>query len=73
MYRDIFSTLNELSLRGAPFAIATVIEIEGSGSAKPGSKALIDCNARVILGWVGGGCVENMVRQEAMESIGDGR
>ena len=73
MYRDIFSTLNELSSRGAPFAIATVIEIEGSGSAKPGSKALIDANARVILGWVGGGCVENMVRQEAMESIGDGR
>ena len=73
MYRDIFSTLNELSLRGAPFAIATVIEIEGSGSAKPGSKALIDGNARVILGWVGGGCVENMVRQEAMESIEDGR
>ena len=73
MYRNIFSTLNELSLRGTPFAIATVIEIEGSGSAKPGSKALIDGNARVILGWVGGGCVENMVRQEAMESIGDGR
>src|SRR5215470_420109 len=73
MYRNIFSTLNELSSRGAPFAIATVIEIEGSGSAKPGSKALIDANAKVILGWVGGGCVENMVRQEAMESIGDGR
>jgi xanthine dehydrogenase accessory factor len=73
MYRDIFSTLNELSSRRAPFAIATVIEIEGSGSAKPGSKALIDGNARVILGWVGGGCVENMVRQEAMESIADGK
>ena len=73
MYRDIFSTLNELSSRGAPFAVATVIEIEGSGSAKPGSKALIDGNARVILGWVGGGCVENMVRQEAMESIADGK
>jgi xanthine dehydrogenase accessory factor len=73
MYRDIFSTLNELSSRGAPFAVATVIEIEGSGSAKPGSKALIDGNARVILGWIGGGCVENMVRQEAMESIADGK
>jgi xanthine dehydrogenase accessory factor len=73
MYRDIFSTLNELRSRGAPFAIATVIEIEGSGSAKPGSKALIDADAKVILGWVGGGCVENVVRQEAMESIRDGR
>ena len=73
MDREIFSTLNELSSRGAPFAIATVIEIEGSSSAKPGSKALIDAAARVILGWVGGGCVENVVRQEAMESIREGR
>src|SRR6516162_5259349 len=73
MDREIFSTLNELSSRGALFAIATVIEIEGSSSAKPGSKALIDAAARVILGWVGGGCVENVVRQQAMESIRDGR
>src|SRR6516162_11018856 len=73
MYQEIFSTLNELRSRGAPFAIATVVEIEGSSSAKPGSKAIIDADARVILGWVGGGCVENVVRQEAMESIRDGR
>jgi xanthine dehydrogenase accessory factor len=73
MYQEIYSTLNELRSRGAPFAIATVVEVEGSGSAKPGSKALIDSNARVLLGWVGGGCVENVVRHEAMESIRDGK
>ena len=73
MYQDFFSTLNELSLRGAPFVIATVIEVEGSGSAKPGSKALIDADAKLISGWVGGGCIENTVRQEAVESIKEGR
>jgi xanthine dehydrogenase accessory factor len=73
VYQDLFSTLNELSSRGAPFAIATVIEVEGSGSAKPGSKALIDADAKLISGWVGGGCIENTVRQEAVESIKEGR
>jgi xanthine dehydrogenase accessory factor len=73
VYQDFFSTLNELSSRGAPFAIATVIEVEGSGSAKPGSKALIDADAKLISGWVGGGCIENTVRQEAVESIKEGR
>jgi xanthine dehydrogenase accessory factor len=73
MNQEIFLTLNELHSRGAPFAMATVIEIEGSSSAQPGSKALIDSNAKVLLGWVGGGCVENAVRQEAMESLADGK
>jgi XdhC and CoxI family len=41
VHQDFFLTLSQLSSRGAPFAIATVIEVEGSGSAKPGSKALI--------------------------------
>jgi xanthine dehydrogenase accessory factor len=73
VYQDFFLTLNDLSSRGAPFAIATVIEVEGSGSAKVGSKALIDANAKLISGWVGGGCIENTVRQEAVESIKEGR
>jgi xanthine dehydrogenase accessory factor len=73
VHQNFFSMLNELSSRGVSFAIATVIEVEGSGSAKPGSKALIDANAKLISGWVGGGCIENTVRQEAVESIKEGR
>ena len=72
MHQNLFATLNELCLRGESFAVATVIEIEGSGSAKPGSKAVIGADARVLLGWVGGGCVENMIREEAVESIKTG-
>src|SRR5260370_39786221 len=73
MDQKIFATLKELSWRGEPFAIAIVIETVGSGSAVPGSKAIIDSNVRVVVGWVGGGCVENLVRQEAMESIKVGK
>jgi xanthine dehydrogenase accessory factor len=68
-----FETAQEFSARGEPFAVATVIEIEGSGSAKPGSKVLIDANGHLVLGWVGGGCVESTVCREASQSIKDGK
>src|ERR1700730_15685444 len=73
MTAELFGTAQELSSRREPFAIATVIDIQGSGSAKPGSKVIVDANAKVVLGWVGGGCVESTVRQEALESITDGK
>jgi xanthine dehydrogenase accessory factor len=73
MADELFGRAQELSSRGEPFAIATVIDTQGSGSAKPGSKVLIDSSGRVVLGWVGGGCAESTVRQEALESIGDGK
>ncbi len=73
MSQDFFATLQELTSRGEPFAVATVIEIEGSTSAKPGSKAVIDSNAAIILGWVGGGCIESAVREEALASLKDGK
>jgi xanthine dehydrogenase accessory factor len=73
MPAELFETAQELKSRGEPFAIATVIGIQGSGSAKPGSKALVDSSGRVMLGWVGGGCAESTVCQEALESIRDGK
>ena len=53
---------------GEPFAIATVIAVRGSASAKPGSKALIDQAGKNIWGWVGGGCAESFVAQNAVRS-----
>src|SRR5215469_14476219 len=51
------------------FAIATVVRVEGSSSAKPGSKALIYDHGKILEGWVGGGCAESAVRGEALRSI----
>ncbi|HZC36149.1 MAG TPA: XdhC family protein [Chthoniobacterales bacterium] len=73
MAAELFGTAQELESRGEPFAIATVIGIQGSGSAKPGSKAVVDSSGRVMLGWIGGGCAESTVCQEALDSMRDGK
>jgi xanthine dehydrogenase accessory factor len=73
MSQQFFAKLSELSSSNQSFAVATVIETIGSASAKPGFKAIIDSRGRMILGWVGGGCAESAVRQEALASIKDGK
>jgi len=71
--REFFAKLAELGSKGEAFAVATVIQTEGSSSARPGSKAIIDSSARLVTGWVGGGCAESAVRQAARKCILDGR
>lgn len=66
---DFFSKAAELSSRREAFAVATIVRTEGSSSAKPGSKALIDSRGKILMGWVGGGCAESAVRHEALRCI----
>lgn len=68
-----FEAAESLRVRNRPFAIATVINVKGSASAKPGSKALIDESGRNVWGWVGGGCAESFVARNAVEAMGEGR
>ncbi len=56
-----------------PFAVATVIKISGSVSAKTGAKSIIDSKGVTLYGWVGGGCAEEAVREAALESLRDGQ
>jgi xanthine dehydrogenase accessory factor len=70
---ELFQKAGELAARRAPFAVATVVRVEGSTSAKPGNKALIDAEGKIIAGWVGGGCAESAVRSEAQKCISQGR
>jgi xanthine dehydrogenase accessory factor len=60
---------SELAAEGKPFAVATVVRVEGSSSARAGSKAIIDDQGRLVMGWVGGGCAEGTVKREALECI----
>ena len=62
----------ELSRQRKAFALATVFAMEGSGSARPGAKILIDDSGQVVSGWIGGGCAESTVREEALLSLKDG-
>src|SRR5215472_13599269 len=69
MSLEFLEKSNELARQRKPFAVATVVRVEGSCSARPGSKAIIDKGGNLLLGWVGGGCAESAVRREAIESI----
>lgn len=66
---ELYSRAAELSAQRKPFAIATVVRVEGSSSARRGSKALIDAQGKIVVGWVGGGCAESAVRSEAVKCI----
>jgi xanthine dehydrogenase accessory factor len=69
MSTDVYSKAGELLAEGKPFAIATVVRVEGSSSARRGSKAIIDAQGKIVMGWVGGGCAESAVRSEALNCI----
>lgn len=69
MFSDLYSKAAELTAQGKPFAIATVVRVEGSSSARRGSKAIIDSQGKLLLGWVGGGCAESAVKSEALKAM----
>ena len=66
---DVVSSLNR---ERAAYALATVVETQGSASAKPSSKALIDAQGRLLTGWVGGGCAESAVCKAALDCLETG-
>lgn len=66
---DLYAKAAQLTEQGKSFALATVVRVEGSSSAKRGSKALIDAQGKIVVGWVGGGCAESTVKHEAVKCI----
>lgn len=52
-----------------PYALATVVEILGSSSAKCGAKAIFDASGALLAGWVGGGCAQSMIAHAARQAI----
>ena len=69
MASDLYTKAAELTAQGKTFAVATVVSVEGSSSARRGSKAIIDAQGKLVFGWVGGGCAESAVRNEALRSM----
>jgi xanthine dehydrogenase accessory factor len=65
--------LSALLEAGEPCAVATVVEVEGSASARAGAKAILDRSGTVVFGWVGGGCAESTVREEALVAMREQR
>lgn len=73
MSSDFYPQAAELTSAGEAFAIATVVRVEGSSSARRGSKAIIGSDGKLLTGWVGGGCAESAVKSEALKCIETGR
>ena len=73
MARDIVDVIQDMKAQGKPFAVATVVETQGSVSAKTASKAVIDQEGRVVAGWVGGGCAESTTCSTALTCMESGQ
>ncbi|MCH7859154.1 MAG: XdhC family protein [Candidatus Marinimicrobia bacterium] len=58
----------ELRAKGTPFAIATVVDAVAPTSAKPGAKAIINAQGN-LYGWIGGGCTQAVIIEEALDCI----
>jgi xanthine dehydrogenase accessory factor len=70
---DLLDLVLDLRNRREAYALATVVEIAGSASAKPGAKAVIKHDGTLLAGWAGGGCAEATVRQAALDSLREGQ
>ncbi len=64
-------TANELSERGSPYVIATVVRVQRPTSVTPGDAALVHEDG-VIEGFVGGVCAQHSVRLYALQAMESG-
>jgi xanthine dehydrogenase accessory factor len=55
-----------------PYAVATVLRVEGSSYRRPGARMLISVNGRVA-GSVSGGCLEKAVIGQGQQALFDGK
>ncbi len=70
MFDDFFAQAHGLTMRGVPFATATVVRAEKPTSGKPGDKAIVTLDG-VMVGWIGGSCAQPTVVMEAQRAIAD--
>jgi len=72
-YKKILNEALRLEKNETPYAIATVINVQGSSSGRVGDKAIFDQKGQRIMGYVGGGCIENTVSDAAIETLINGK
>ena len=68
-YKNLLKEALRLEKNERPYAIATVISVTGSSSARVGDKAIFDEKGQRIMGYIGGGCIENTVSDVAIETL----
>ncbi|MBS3815171.1 MAG: XdhC family protein [Hadesarchaea archaeon] len=68
MSAEVFQKINELLSKGEKFAVATIVNVEGSSPRGAGAKMIIRENGDTF-GSIGGDCAERAVVDEALNSI----
>ena len=68
-FSEFSASIERLKQQEEPFVLATIVQVHGSASAKVGSKAIFDQGGNNIFGWIGGGCAERFVAEQAIESL----
>ena len=71
--QDFARVLDELTAKKDPFAVATVVRIEGSSIGKPGFKAVVSKDGKILFGTVGGVCPESAIAEMAMNAMRTGK
>ena len=71
MTEDLLQLSQELSRRGEPFALATVVWRRAPSSAQPGNQAIVTAAGKVR-GWLSGACAESVVIREARKALETG-
>ena len=67
----VLEEMGELTRRGEPFALATVVWRQSPSSSQPGARAIITAGGE-LHGWIGGACAEPVVIREAQHVIAEG-
>ncbi len=70
---DFTRFVSDLAEKREPFAIATVVRIHGSTLGKPGFKAVVSKEGRIIFGTVGGVCPESAIATMSLEALKTGK
>ena len=71
-HKILFKEALKLENNEKPYAIATVIRVDGSSSGRVGDKEIFDEKGQRIMGYIGGGCIENRASDAAIETLIDG-
>ena len=72
MKTELLQLAAELSKKGEPFVLATVVRRESYSSAQQGDMAVI-CADGTYHGWLGGNCTRPAVKREALRALADGK
>jgi xanthine dehydrogenase accessory factor len=71
--QNVYQKLVDLADQGRACALAVILTRSGSVPGRVGSAAVVDPEAGVLCGTIGGGAVEHTVQQRADSIIGEGK